>query len=226
VVIALGAVGYFVVYPMMSTPTVTPIVETPEPVVEPTPVAVAQHTSAFSGALTPAIQVTLPLDTVSRETIIQGLTDQGAIVANGVTEIIFQDATGGQLAFPSFITALLPDFLDGQSADTYVADDFTAYIYKDANGIWPGYIISLKQDGLTTLSQWLMNLEKADLSALFVTDAGTLSTFKSGTVKGMSDRFATGKTTGSSLSYATTNTNLFIATSFEGLKASLELLGY
>lgn len=227
-VIALAAVGYFVIYPMMSSPVAEPIVEAPAqpaPATVTAPVVVT-HTTAFSDPATPVPQVTLKLETVTRETIVQGLTDQGALVSNGLTEVVFQDAQGGQIPFPTLITALLPAFLDGQSAGSYTADDFTAYIHKDALGIWPGYIVTLKPEGTVTLNQWLASLEKTDLGALFVTEAGGLGAFKDGTVKGIADRFATGGTAGASLSYAVTATNLHLSTSYEGLKSTLEVLGY
>lgn len=226
VIVALGAVGYFIVYPMMSAPVVTPTVtENAAPTQAPAPVIPA-HSSAFNNSATQVPQVTLRFEAVTREMIIEGLTAQGAAITDGMTEVIMQDTTGGQLPMPAYIVALLPDFLDGQSAGSYVADDFTTFIYKDKTGVWPGYVASVKPEGATTLSQWLMNLEKTNLGALFVTDPGALSPFKDGTVKGVADRFATGKTPGASLSYAVAGSNLVISTSFEGMKAVLGALGY
>jgi len=226
VIIALAAVGYFVIYPMMSSPVVEPIVENqPMTPVESAPV-LAPHVSALSGSAILIPQVAVKLDTVSREAIVQALTDQGAFVGEGLTEVTFQDTTGGQMPLPTFLTALLPDFLDAQSITTYATDDFTAYIFKDKAGIWPGYIFNLKPEGGATLSQWLASLEKTNLGAFFVTEAGTLGAFKDGTVKGVNDRFATGAIAGASFSYAVTATNLHISTSYEGLKAALGALGY
>jgi len=226
IVLALIAVGYFIIYPMMSAPVAVPVVETPQPVLaEPVPV-VASHTSAFSGAAIAVPQVTLKLNPVSRETIVQGLTDQQGFIGEGMTEVLLQDVAGGQLPLPTFLTALLPSFLDSQSAGTYATDDFTAYLYKDANGVWPGYVIPLKAEGAATLGQWLANLEKTDLGAFFVTAPGTLSAFKDGSVKGLTDRFATGTAGGASFSHAVTATDLHISTSYEGLKAALGALGY
>lgn len=223
--IALAAVGFFVIYPMMSAPTVepTPLAATPEPAI-PEPIK-KLHTSAFGGAMNAIPAVSLNLATLNREEIIQGLTSQGSFVGEGLTEVVIENAEG-QVAFPQFLAALLPAFLDGSAAGTYTTDDFTAYLYKDKDGIWPGYIIPLKPEGTTTLNQWLANFEKTDLGALFVTLPGTLGAFKDGTVMGISDRFAPGTTPGASLSYAVTATDLHIATSFEGLKTALTALGY
>lgn len=225
IIIALGAVGFFVVYPMMSAPTVepTPLAATPEPAA-PEPV-LKEHSSAFSSSVSAISSVNLKLPAMSRESIIQGLTDQGSLVGEGLTEIVIENEEG-QVAFPQLLTTLLPAFLDGSAATTYVTDDFTAYVYKNKDGIWPGYIIPLKPEGTTTLNQWLANLEKTDLGALFVTLPGTLGAFKDGTVMGISDRFAPGTTPGASLSYAVTATDLHISTSYEGLKAALTALGY
>ncbi len=227
VVVGLAALGYFVIYPLFGNQTViSPVTEAePQPVVQPTP-QVAAHTSAFSASITPVPSLTAAIDPLVREKIIETLTIQAAAVTGGITEIALQDAAGGQIAFPSYLAALLPDFLDGLSASQYAADDFTAYLYKDDAGVWPGYIITLNPEGSATLNQWLTNLEKTDLSAFFLNSPGVLSTFKTGTVKGIADRFATGSTVGASFSYAVTGTQLIINTSFEGLKQGLGLLGY
>ncbi|MDO8602154.1 MAG: hypothetical protein Q7R62_03490 [bacterium] len=225
VIIALVAIGYFVIYPLMSPPVVEPVAEATQPTPTPEPV-LAPHSSAFSNSVVLIPQVILKLDTVSRENILQGLTDQSVLVSDGLTEVVLQDATGGQLSFSTFFAALLPNFLDGQSVSTYIENDFTAYIYKDKFGVWPGYITTLRPEGAATLGQWLASFEKADLSALFVTAPGTLDAFKDGTVKGVADRFATGATAGASISYAVTANNLHISTSFDGLKTALGALGY
>ncbi len=226
IVIALAAVGYFVVYPMMSAPVVTPTAEnTQQPIVAPAP-PVATHMSAFGNSIPAVSTATLKLDAITRETIIQGLTDQGALLTDGLTEVVIQDATGGQVPFATYLTALLPAFLDGQSASTYATDDFTVYIFKNSSGIWPGYIIPLRPEGSATLAQWLANFEKTDLGALFVTAPGTIGAFKDGTVMGIGDRFAPGTTPGASMSYAATATDLHISTSFDGLKTALSALGY
>ncbi len=227
IVVALAAVGYFVVYPMMQSPVVEPVNTPAQPAPEmPAQPTAAAHTSVFGNSVLAIPQATVTLGAVTREAIVQSLTDQGALVPSGLTEIVFQDTAGGQVSFATFFTALLPDFLDGQAIGSYVEDDFTTYIYKDQNGVWPGYVLTLKPEGTATLNQWLMNFEKAALGALFVTDPGAMAEFKDGTVKGIADRFATGASAGASLSYAVTATHLHISTSFEGLKAALSALGY
>lgn len=226
VVVALAAVGYFLIYPMMSAPLATPVAEQTEQPTVPTTPTVAAHASAFGNSVNLVPSVTLKLETVNRETIIQGLTDQGALITDGLTEVILQDASGGQIPFPTYLAALLPSFLDGQSVGTYATDDFTAYLFKNKSGVWPGYIVPLRPEGGATLAQWLANFEKTDLSALFVTTPGTIGTFKDGTVMGVPDRFAPGTAAGASISYAATATDLHISASYDGLKTALSALGY
>ncbi len=225
VIVGLAAVGYFVIYPILqsnsSAPAPAPTSQSTQPA--PTPTALAPHASAF--VLEPSSRNTIQPATLDSATIADLLKAQGAATANkAITEIIVKSASG-QVPFATYLAAIEPNFLDASSANTWLADDFTAYIYKDAKGIWPGYIVKLKTDAnQDSFAQWIAALEKNDLSGFFVTAPGKLSVFKNGTYKTISDRYATGAG-GASFSYAVINGSLVINTSFDGLKEAVRLMG-
>lgn len=233
--VGLGLIGYFVIYPLISggDAVVAPI---EEPIAQPTlpeapaaPVAetsdLLTHTSAF--VVAPAATVTVQIPEVTTAAIKAALVAQGDSLSNqALGEVVFSDAENAQLAFTDVLSALLPEFLDANQANTWLADDFTGFVYKEGTGVWPGYIVNLKE-GINndTFAQWLASLEATNLSGLFVSDPGTLAAFKNGEVSGISDRYAAGQN-GASLGYAIVGGNkLLISTSFNGMKEAIRLLG-
>jgi hypothetical protein len=229
VIIGLAALGYYVVYPMLAPQPVTQTPVTPaEPATPETPVApagpvLATHTSAFvfePAGKVPAQPTTLDLTSING--ILKSVGDNAA--NETLTEVLMSDEKG-QLAFAKYLTALLPSFPDAAQASTWMEDDFTAYVYKNNAGTWPGYIAKLKSGAnLETLAQWVALLETNDLTSFYVSNPGKLAPFKNGTYKTISDRYATGSN-GASFNYAIVNNYFVINTSFEGLKESLRLLG-
>ncbi len=233
VVVGLGLLGYFVIYPLFSaSPVAEPVAEEaaesalpiPEEAVVEIPAPV--HASAFVVAA--AATVEAPLPAVTGEAIRAALTVQSDAMANGATnEIVFRASADNSLVNTAAIfTALLPDFLDAASASNFLSDDPTVSVYKNEQGSWPSLITELKAGFDTTLfAQWLSALEQNNLAGFFLTDPGALAAFKTGEVKGIADRYASGQN-GASFSYAIVNNNwLIIHTSFEGLKEALTLLG-
>ncbi len=229
VIIGLAALGYYVIYPMLApqpvaqtpvTPAAPAAPETPAAPVTPT---LAVHTSAFvfePAGKVPAQPTTLDLTSING--ILKSVGDNAA--NETLTEVLMSDEKG-QLAFAKYLTALLPSFPDAAQASTWMEDDFTAYVYKNNAGTWPGYIAKLKSGAnLETLAQWVALLETNDLTNFYVSNPGKLAPFKNGTYKTISDRYATGSN-GASFNYAIVNNYFVINTSFEGLKESLRLLG-
>ncbi len=230
VIIGLAALGYYVIYPMLApqpmtqTPAATPAVPSaPEAPIAPVAPTLTPHTSAF--VFEPAGKVPAQptaLDLASINGILKSVGDNAA--NESLTEVLMSDEKG-QLAFAKYLTALLPSFPDAAQASTWMEDDFTAYVYKDNKGTWPGYIVKLKADAnLETLAQWVALLETNDLTNFYVSNPGKLAPFKNGTYKTITDRYATGSN-GASFNYAIVNNYFVINTSYDGLKESLRLLG-
>ncbi len=231
VVIGLAALGYYVVYPIFNAQpaaqnpiTTTPTQPTaPEAPIAPTAPTLAVHVSAFvfdPAGKVPAQPTTLDLPTING--ILKSVGDNSA--NQSLTEIFMSDEKG-QLAFAKYLAALLPGFPDAAQASTWMEDDFTAYVFKDNAGTWPGYIVKLKSGAnLETLAQWVALLETNDLTGFYIANPGKLAPFKNGTYKTITDRYATGSN-GASFNYAIVNNYLVINTSYNGLKESLRLLG-
>jgi len=223
-VIGLVLMGYFVVYPLLTDSPTAPLTEEPTapaplPITEPAP-----HVSAFT--LEPAVRISVEPATLDAATITGLLkTQRNATPNQSISEVVFKNASG-QVPFATFLGALLPNFLDASSASTWFTDDFTSFVYKNSLGVWPGYVAKLKEGAnVESLNQWLMALEKNDLSGFYVNPPGTLGAFRSGTYKSFSDRFSPGSS-GASFNYALVNGWLVINTSFDGLKESTRLMGY
>lgn len=235
VLIGLGLLGYFVIYPLLNPPApiVSPTDEPPAESSLPLPPeegeAPAPETVVYESAfvVSPNLSITAVLDSVSLQSIRSAYLAQAEQMSNqSLAEVELQDANRYPLAFSALVGALLPDFLDASQVQEWTEDAFTAFIYKDENGIWPGYVARIKADANTeTFAQWLDAFEQNDLSGLFVADPGALAEFKNGEVNGISDRYAAGQN-GASLGYAIVGQDkLLISTSFEGMKEALRLMG-
>ena len=236
-VLVLGAVGYFVIYPMISSvgsgptvptdPTVPVVPVDPQPI---QPIAPQGHVSAFVNQpenQTATAVLPLPL---SRNAIAGALTQIAQTAKPGLTEVTFTTGTNNApAALPGFITALTPGFANAGNAALLFEDDFTAFTYKDAQGVWPGYVLSLKPDfKADDLRAWFAGLEKSPLSNFFIVNPGTMAPFKDGTVNGKyADRYSGGTTPGASLGYLMLpqQSKVIISSSFTGIKESLRLMG-
>ena len=138
--------------PKISTPTSSTI--TPQPTSEET---FQTHQSFFH---TPADETfTLLLQTTSATSTLQSYNQELASLlkqsraTSTFFEIVIQGAENKSTAWSDFlplmnITVLKPEFWDAN-----FVSDFTAYIYKDKNGLWPGYIVRLKDSRAPLLLQ-------------------------------------------------------------------------
>jgi hypothetical protein len=234
-VIVLGLVGYFGVYPLLSgvndqaeNTEAAPIapIEPVKPIAPIEPVAPA-YTGPFINE--PAARVTLTTTgPLSRGVITAALAAQAQIAKEGMTEILLRTESGA-VSFSSLIAAILPALTEQKNTNTLFEEGMTAFIYKDSQGVWPGYVATLKPSFTAEgLRAWFTSLEKAPVTEFFLISPGTLNPFKEGMVSGKyPDRYAPGKTAGSSFSYLMlpAQNKVIISTSFEGLKEALRLMG-
>jgi hypothetical protein len=234
-VIVLGLVGYFVVYPLLSgvsgqtaTTENTPVapIEPIKPIEPIEPVA-----PVYAGPFIndPAARVSVSTTgALSRGNITAALAAQGQVAKDGITEITLRNETGS-VTLPSLLAAIIPTFTEQKNTSTLFDDAVTTFIFKDTSGVWPGYVATLKPSFTAEgLRAWFTALEKAPVAEFFLVSPGTLSPFKEGMVNGKyPDRYAPGKTAGSSFSYLMlpTQNKVVISTSFEGLKEAIRLMG-
>ncbi len=228
--VAMGFVGYYIVYPLLFPPRV--VVENIQnnnkavPGSVPTakkPVSeVATHRSLFSKL--PAAQGTVKLKKITVGAVQSALKDAAATAASGsVKEIAMQDSNG-QIRFSSLMNVLvnIPEEQLGKIAE----DDFTAFVYYNEKGVWPGYVARMRSS-TTALeaTKTLSALENSDVKSLFLEDPGEESEFQTGPVRGAPIRYSTFTSPGASLNYGVLGNYMIVSTSFDGFKAAVQLLG-
>ncbi len=232
IVVALGAVGYFVIYPMLTAAPAEPAPATELPVT-PQPVTPAQpetpeKSSAFINDPGSVATITIS-DPISRTGIVTGITKAASTAPAGVTELLINGSGNNPLPFGPFLAAVATGFTEAGSANLLFNDDFTAFMYKDENGVWPGYVATLKPGfDPQALKGWFTSLEKAPVKNFFTGDPGKMAAFKDGLINNKyPDRYATGASAGASFGYVMLpqQQKVVISTSFAGLKEALRLMG-
>jgi len=151
-------VGYYVVplvfpktIPPASTPTLpadnqsapqTQLPETPE-----LPSPVFSHKSFFS---TPAERNTsISLEPATAAANLQTFAERIASALADIPpeisflELTMQDTDGKPLSWTKFLSFINADLLTSDFFLSKFNQDFTAFIYRDKNGAWPGYVLQL-----------------------------------------------------------------------------------
>ncbi len=255
VIVGAGVAGYLFVYPALfpqvppapPAPPVTPVqtpAPTPAPVVAPattteattTPLGVASTTPAPAPTAAAPAHVSLlasvantvpltisPLDLVTLKAALQ-TEAQKLGATDTLTEITLQDGNNQMLTSASLMPAILPD-LTAATVTKLFAPDMTTALYKDANGVWPVYILQLNSASSQVEAQpTVTGLESSlNLANLFISAPGTAgaTAFKSGTVGAVATRYMPYSATGASLNIAWSGTKLVISTSYNGVKKVL-----
>lgn len=228
VVIGLASLSYFVVYPLLTESDSLP---SPAPAPPPTGGAsplpsspIRSHQSFF---VVPAAQETpLTIEPVSADGIAEALRQIGerGMPADSLEEIIMRDSRGSHIAFPAFMAAF--GVFDPDDLAAWFEDDFTAFLYYDDKGIWPGYLAKVKPDAnRTDLMIALSGLETVPLRQFFLEDPGSLGPFRDGTVFGRPNRYAAGTLPGAAFEYILVDNYVAVSASYPGLQAALRQMG-
>lgn len=239
-IIGAGVAGYMYVYPLLfpqlppappapavTTPAPTPAPVAPEaPAATTSPVAAPVQPKAHTSLLaSPASVSPINLTTLDLTSLKLALQTEAAkpAAADTLTEVTLSN-TAGQLD----ASAVLPLMLTSLTADNMkklFADDFTAALYHDANGVWPVYVLMINNNSSLVEAQPAVTaLESSkDLANLFLAAPGTQSAagFKSGKVGTTDTRYLPFSKTGASLNMAWSGNRLVISTSYNGLKKTL-----
>lgn len=221
VVIGLGLVGYFVVYPLLSSPSSTQPVEPPPGQI----ITSIVHSSFFLG--TPQATADITLNNLLTSTITNELQNLSLnrLSDGAVQEVVMHDAEGGQVPFGSFGAALIPSLTSTQLS-SWFEDDFTAFLFYDLKGVWPGYIARIKNGiNLDEVKINVTALESSDLSKFYLTPGVSFGPFAGGQVFGQETRYSVGSVPGAALNHGIINNYLVISTSYDGLKVAVPLLG-
>ena len=211
IAIGLGGVGYFIVYPLLfpvQNPYVTPpISETPPP---PPPVALTHQSFITSDKA----EIAASLGQATPEIIAPG-------TAPVLKEVVLRDGNGNQLVASKYLPTILTEFTESE-LQGLLGDDFTAFVFYDEAGAWPGYAFKLK-DGVSLISAQptINKMESfASIKNIFASDPGAMTSggFKNGQVGGKPSRYATFAKSGAAVNYAWIENYLFITTTYPAMQ--------
>lgn len=217
---AVGAVSYFVVFPLLFPSKVA--------VTTPTPPVTAPLTHRSYLVKPAAAQAELKLSDHKYLTIAAALQGESFNqLSEGKSKEVAFSENGQQLPFATFLTSVAPVTTALTDAG-YFEQDFTAILYYDANGVWPVYVAKLKAgvsaadaiNGVKTIEGVL------DLNNFYLASPGTFAAFKDGKIGNYATRYAVGGQSGASFNYGVLGNYFVLSTSYNGLKAAMPLLGF
>ncbi len=251
----LGAVGYFIVWPILFPEPLDalpaqPAQQQPPPPAQTTPPDQQQqppppaqteeapneaipHVSLFiSGPSLASGSIDVPEQptAASLRALMQSasqLEGEERTAANGaMREILFTKGTA-PAAF-SLIASTLINELTFATIDVLFESDFTGFVYYDENGVWPGYVAKLKDTATEATAQNQIAAMEAssDVVNFYLQNPDGAATFKDGVLGARPVRYLTFTTPGATLEYGWFNKHLVISTSFEGMKKAAESLGF
>lgn len=254
IVVGLGAIGYFYIYPAFfgggaEIEAPPPVVQEPEaqvptaPIVPQVPVVETETSTATTTEEEPAPPPSGTL--LEHKSLLKTAADVGTNITLGTVsvaamrsemefstaqvpilkEIVFKNADGEILSAAGIMGLVLPDVFDAATVSSFAAD-FTLLTYTNDKGTWPVYVLRLKSGAtLADAKTAVSKIESsANLANLFVTDPGTAAAWKSGTTEGVSNRYATYTLSGAGLNYGWLNDTLVIGASYPGFQEVLKRL--
>lgn len=144
-------------------------------------------------------------------------------------EIALVNEQGRSLSFFNVISVILPE-LTGTELSNVIKnnfkDSFQAYLYYDESGVWPIYKVGLKDDSTIdaiTLRAQLLLMENASIGNFYINPPGPVAPFKDGQVDSFPTRYSSfSNKAGASFNYGLINSDLYLSTSYQGLKRVLE----
>lgn len=246
-VIGLGALGYFILYPMIFGETNVPPPPTENSILppsEPTPPSQSEPPSQPTPPPEQALPATTPSqishvslfktspDTTSDLSITNLTFDSlKSVLAFETADVpIFKEIVGTTaenelFTFDAFAPTFAPATFNGNILTAF-GSDFTLFSYTDSKGTWLGFIAQVKHDAsLSTLQNALKGIETDPaISKLFLKSPGTAQTWKSGKVGIVDTRYAAYTLPGAALNYGWFGNYLIVSASYEGFKEALRRL--
>ena len=246
-IIAVGALGYFFVYPRFfatPAPVAAPVTQTTELPAVPavaTTTELATTTAATSTVTGPQYETVVShvslfktsADTSSELTLAAVTLDavKSGIKSNPVDvpllkEIVFKNNLGKVYAMSAIAPLFMPTLFTASTTALF-APDATFFTYIDKTGVWPGMVLKLAGGADAAAAKAaIKTLETGnEFSSLFLTDPGTAGRWKDGKVSTFIARYVPFSTKGIAFSYAWLNNNLVISTSYAGAQAAAAKLG-
>lgn len=211
--------------PTSETPPASAIPQTP-------PAPAFTHTSLFNPVptLNEVISFEKPKALTTLTVALQKATSDSQ-PAGTIKEIILANE---RYLSTDLLNTVLPDiFAEMGPTDEFpsqMEQDFTAFVYYDKDGVWPGYVFKLKATAVVTPKETVARIEKSpNLNNFYLVTPGVpkATTFKDGTpIKDNPVRYLPYSKAGASFNYAWLGNNLVLSTSFGGFKEAAKLLGF
>jgi len=224
--IGVFSVAYFFVYPLLNPPKKS-VVKTPVVPVT-TQRASFEHKSVFGQP----IDGNFILEILSPVSGMESENDKISSFVSGVTgsffEIIPQSGDGQAFSADDFFSSIDGNILGSDFLNANFEKDFTLFLYKDKNGLWPGYILQLSagKSPIFLQKDVLQKMESAltERANLFLTSPGLSmgSQFKNGLSGGQPIWFLNFSNASSVMAYGWFfNKYIAISTSLDGLKQAI-----
>jgi flagellar basal body-associated protein FliL len=183
------------------------------------------HVSLFTKPADQAITVTFGAtgSTAYRKTMSDSL--QAINPATTIAEINPKASDGNNINFQGLMTVAGASLLNSQASASF-NPDATFFVYRDRNGLWPGYVLSLATgQSSSSAAASVQQLESsASISNLFLSDPGTPSSdgFTDSVAAGVPVRMLpfTGLTIPSYFTYGWYKNHLILSTSKNGFIAA------
>lgn len=229
----LGMGGYYLVTKFIKTKGVAlaPTVSAPpqEEAIIPIPEKIPSPAAYVSLFSVPVLQEEKIISVLTLDNIKNALmAAANANPVNNLKEVILRDENQSLVGFSKFIPVILPE-LKSEEIAGFFEENFTATVFSDLNGQWPGYVVKLKSAITIDQGQAFVrqNLESsANLKNIFLKEPGTAAAFKDGLagVQTINTRYATFSKPGAAFNYGWASNNLVISASYAGLLEILKQL--
>lgn len=213
----VGAGFYFYVYPLL--------LQSPAPAVSPTPIVISQSPAASTP--TPSPQTHTSLINTDKNEVASAIsaTAPETVAASAVLikEIILK-SNGNIIPLSSYLPTIIPE-LGAQDLQSNFDEDFTAFIYYDSNGAWPGYVLKRKQGAIPVVAQNLFSkIENSkSLNNLFLSDPGVNhGVFKNGTYKTIATHYLVFSKKGAAINYAWLDDRVIITTTYPAMQKIID----
>lgn len=226
----LGALGYFVVYPLIfPTPETTPLTtQTPTS----TPATQAESSKIIHHSLFKTMPKggfkEITIADISRESILNGLKSvfKPDEITNNLREAVlfYKDE---MVNFNQFTKAIFPELHFSPLLEPVFESDFTIFVFKDKKGDWPGFVATIKDlvENEGVIKENLTKLETSNnVKNFYFSDPGTAEGFKDGKIDNINVRYTLFTQPGAAFSYVLKNNLLIVATSYSSLQAAIDLL--
>lgn len=215
----VGALSYFVIFPMLFPVKQAPVIKVPP---------AAEQLAHYSFLLKPvAATADINLNDHQYLTIAAALQNESfnQLSEGQIKEVRISEG-GQQLPFSVMLSSVAPSASVFASSDN-LEKDFTALLYYDNNGVWPIYITKIKSgiDASVVVSGFRSLESTLETGNFYLASPGSFAQFKDGKVGNFATRYAVGTQAGASFNYGAVGNYFVVSASYNGMKAVPALLG-